>query len=364
MWARARSRAAAEGGAPVITPVGFPTRKRQATPAPTSGPLNDTYGRVHTDLRISVTDRCNFRCTYCMPAEDMTWLPRDEILTYEEIARVARVMRDLGVTAVRLTGGEPLVRADLPVLVRKLSALDFDDLSLTTNGIGLPHLAPALVAAGLRRVNVSCDSLQPARFAAITRRDALPQVLEGMDAAEAAGLGPVKVNAVLMRGMNDDEVLDLAAFARDTGRPVRFIEYMPLDADHAWERPDVVPGAEIVERIAAVWPLEPIGTRDDDPAPAERYRFLDGEGEIGVIASVTDNFCGTCNRLRLTADGALRNCLFAAQEWSVRDLLRKGGTDDDLAALCRQVVWNKAAGHGIDDPAFAPPARSMSQIGG
>jgi GTP 3',8-cyclase len=346
------------------TPVGFPTRKRIATPVPSNGPLVDSYGRVHTDLRISVTDRCNFRCTYCMPAEDMTWLPRDEILTYEEIERVARVLRDLGVDAVRLTGGEPLVRADLPQLVRKLSALGFDDLSLTTNGIGLPHLASALVAAGLQRVNVSCDSLRRDRFAAITRRDTLPQVLEGMDAAERAGLGPVKVNAVLMRGVNDDEVLDLAAFARDTGRPVRFIEYMPLDADHAWERPDVVPAKEIIELISAEWPLEPVGSRDDDPAPADRYRFVDGNGEIGVIASVTDNFCGTCNRLRLTADGALRNCLFATQEWSVRDILRNGGTDDDLTALCRSVVWNKAASHGINDPSFRPPTRSMSQIGG
>jgi cyclic pyranopterin phosphate synthase len=299
-----------------------------------------------------------------MPAEDMTWLPREGILSYEEIERVARVLRGLGVTAVRLTGGEPLVRADVPILVSKLAALGFDDLSLTTNGVGLPHLAPALVAAGLKRVNVSCDSLDRERFATITRRDALPRVLEGMAAAEAAGLAPVKVNVVLMRGVNDDEVVDFAAFARDTGRPVRFIEYMPLDAAHAWERPDVVPGREIVERIGAIWPLEPIGSRDDDPAPADRYRFRDGGGEIGVIASVTDAFCGTCNRLRLTADGALRNCLFAPREWSARDLLRAGASDADLEAFCRRVVWAKAAGHGIDDPTFERPARSMSQIGG
>ncbi|MCU1449600.1 MAG: Molybdenum cofactor biosynthesis protein MoaA [Acidimicrobiales bacterium] len=348
----------------MITPVGPPTRKRLAVPAPTSGPLADTFGRVHSDLRISVTDRCNFRCSYCMPAEHMTWLPREGILTYEEIERVARVLRGLGVSAVRLTGGEPLVRADVPVLVSKLAALGFEDLSLTTNGVGLPHLAPALVAAGLKRVNVSCDSLDRDRFATITRRDALPQVLEGMAAAEAAGLAPVKVNVVLMRGVNDQEVVDFAAFARDTGRPVRFIEYMPLDAAHAWERPDVVPGQEILDRISAVWPLEPIGTRDDDPAPADRYRFSDGGGEIGVIASVTDAFCGTCNRLRLTADGALRNCLFATREWSARDLLRAGASDADLEAFCRKVVWAKAAGHGIDDPTFEPPARSMSQIGG
>jgi cyclic pyranopterin phosphate synthase len=348
----------------VESPVGFPTRKRVAGPAPAAGPLLDTFGRVHSDLRISVTDRCNFRCSYCMPAEDMTWLPRDGILSYEEIERVARVFKSLGVTAVRLTGGEPLVRADLPVLVAKLAALQFDDLSLTTNGVGLPHLARALVDSGLRRVNVSCDSLDRERFASITRRDALDAVLQGMDAAEAAGLAPVKVNVVLMRGVNDDEVVDFAAFARATGRPVRFIEYMPLDAAHAWERPDVVPAQEIVERIDAVFPLEAVGSRDDDPAPADRYRFADGLGEIGVIASVTDAFCGTCNRLRLTADGALRNCLFATREWSVRDLLRAGGTDADLEDLCRQVVWAKAAGHGIDDPGFVPPTRSMSQIGG
>jgi molybdenum cofactor biosynthesis protein A, bacterial len=319
---------------------------------------------VHTDLRISVTDRCNFRCSYCMPAEDMKWLPREGILAYEEIERVARVMKGLGVTAVRLTGGEPLVRADLSVLIRKLSALGFEDLSLTTNGVGLPHLADALYDAGLRRVNVSCDSLDRERFASITRRDSLPAVLKGMDAAEVAGLAPVKVNVVIMRGVNDDEVVDFAAFARETGRPVRFIEYMPLDAAHAWERPDVVPAREIVESIAAAFPLELVGSRDDDPAPADRYRFADGQGEIGVIASVTDAFCGTCNRLRLTADGALRNCLFATQESSVRDLLRSGASDADLEALCRQVVWSKAAGHGIDSPGFTPPERSMSQIGG
>jgi len=348
----------------VITRVGSPTRKRSVSAAPAQGPLVDTFGRVHTDLRISVTDRCNFRCSYCMPDEDMTWLPRDGILSYEEIERTARVLKGLGVSAVRLTGGEPLVRADLPVLVGKLAALGFDDISLTTNGVGLPHLAGALAAAGLQRVNVSCDSLNRRRFASITRRDALQAVLTGMDAADGVGLAPVKVNVVLMRGVNDDEVLAFAAFARETGRPVRFIEYMPLDAAHAWERPDVVPAREIVERINAVFPLEPIGDRDDDPAPADRYRFVDGGGEIGVIASVTDAFCGTCNRLRLTADGALRNCLFATQESSVRDLLRAGGSDADLEALCRQVVWAKAAGHGIDTPGFAAPARSMSQIGG
>src|SRR5437588_4129792 len=346
------------------TPVGFPTRKPANTPAPTDGGLVDGYGRLHTDLRISVTDRCNLRCVYCMPEGDMAWLPREEILTFEELERVARVARDLGVTAVRLTGGEPLVRAHLPVLVGKLAALDFEDLSMTTNGLGLPHLARDLAGAGLRRVNISCDSLVPERFAAITRRDALAQVLEAMDAAEAAGLVPLKVNVVLMRGVNDDEVVDFAGFARATGRIVRFIEYMPLDADHHWQRPDVVPGEEILERVHAVWPLEPVPGNGIDPAPARRWRFSDGAGEIGVITSVTEAFCGTCNRLRLTADGAIRNCLFAVQEWSARDLMRSGDSDDDLARLLRGAVWGKLPGHGINQPDFLRPARSMSMIGG
>ena len=345
------------------TPVGFPTRKPANTPAPTDGGLVDGYGRLHTDLRISVTDRCNLRCVYCMPEGDMAWLPREEILTFEEIERVARVARGLGVTAVRLTGGEPLVRAHLPVLVGKVAALGFEDLSMTTNGLGLPHLTGALAGAGLRRVNISCDSLRPERFAAITRRDALAQVLEAMEATEAAGLVPLKVNVVLMRGVNDDEVVDFAGFARATGRIVRFIEYMPLDADDHWQRDDVVPGEEILSQIGTVWPLEPV-RRDGDAAPAERWRFADGVGEIGVISSVTAAFCGTCNRLRLTADGAVRNCLFAVREWSARDLMRAGGSDEDLARLLREAVWNKMPGHGINDPGFLRPARSMSMIGG
>jgi cyclic pyranopterin phosphate synthase len=295
--------------------------------------------------------------------EDLPWLPREEVLSFEEIERVARVAGDLGVTAVRLTGGEPLVRARLPVLVGKLGALGFDDLSMTTNGLGLPHLATDLAGAGLRRVNISCDSLRPDRFEAITRRNALGQVLEAMDVAEHAGLTPLKVNVVLMRGVNDDEILDFADFARSTGRVVRFIEYMPLDAGHHWERPDVVPGEEILRQVHAVWPLEPVAV-DNDPAPAQRWRFVDGSGEIGVITSVTQAFCGTCNRLRLTADGAVRNCLFAVQEWSARDVMRSGGSDDDLALLLRQAVWGKLPGHGINEPDFLRPARSMSMIGG
>ena len=348
----------------MISAVPSPIRKRPPAEVPRRGVLVDTYGRVHTDLRISVTDRCNFRCLYCMPEEGMVWLPREEILTFEEIARVAGVARGLGVDAVRLTGGEPLVRAHLPALVGMIAEIGFPDLSLTTNGIGLPHLARDLFAAGLRRLNVSCDSLRRDRFADMTRRNALAQVLEGMDAAEQAGLSPLKVNVVMMRGVNDDEVLDFASFARRTGRVVRFIEYMPLDAGHTWERPQVVPGEEILERIHEVWPLEPVGTRSEDPSPADRFRFVDGGGEIGVITSVTKAFCGTCNRLRLTADGAIRNCLFATTEWSVRDVMRAGGSDDDVAGVIREAVWRKLPGHGINDPGFLRPARSMSMIGG
>ncbi len=335
-----------------------------AVPMPTSGPLVDSFGRVHTDLRISITDRCNLRCVYCMPEEGVVWLPRSEILTFEEIERVASVAHRLGVDSVRITGGEPLVRASVTDLVARLGGIGFSDLSMTTNGTGLARLAPALVAAGLRRVNVSCDSLKPERFAQIRRRGVLATVLEAMDAAERAGLPPVKVNVVVMAGVNDDEVVDFAAFARKTGRVVRFIEFMPLDADETWERSQVVPGGEILARIDAVWPLEPASDRDVDAAPADRYRFVDGCGEIGVITSVSQAFCGSCNRLRLTADGAIRNCLFANDEHPVRDLLRSGGTDAEIALLLREAVWAKRAGHGINDPAFLRPARSMSMIGG
>jgi cyclic pyranopterin phosphate synthase len=331
---------------------------------PTTGPLVDSFGRVHTDLRISVTDRCNLRCVYCMPEEGVAWLPRSEILSFEEIEQIAFVAHGLGVDSVRLTGGEPLVRAAITDLVARISRIGFADLSMTTNGTGLARLAPGLVAAGLKRVNISCDSLRSDRFAEVRRRGTLSNVLEAMDAAEEAGLPPVKVNVVVIEGVNDDEVVDLAAFGRDTGRVVRFIEFMPLDADESWERSKVVSGEEILARINAVWPLEPASERAADPAPADRYRFVDGRGEIGVITSVSRAFCGTCNRLRLTADGAIRNCLFANGEHPVRDLLRSGGSDADLAMLLRQAVWAKRAGHGINDPSFLRPARSMSMIGG
>ncbi len=330
---------------------------------PTGGPLVDRYGRVHDDLRLSVTDRCNLRCVYCMPTEGMTFLPRADVLTFEEIVRVARVARDLGVRSVRLTGGEPLVRRGICDLVGRIAALGFDDVALTTNGILLTPMVEALASAGLRRVNVSCDSLRPERFAAIRRRGELDVVLGAMAAAEAAGLAPLKVNVVLLRGRNDDEILDFATFARDTGRVVRFIEYMPLDAEGAWDRSQLVPGREVLERIGARWALEAV-QQPGDPAPADRYRFADGKGEIGVISTVTEPFCGTCNRLRLTADGAIRNCLFSDAEHPVRDVLRAGGSDEDLATLLRQAVWGKLPGHGINEPGFLRPRRSMSMIGG
>lgn len=330
---------------------------------PTQGPLVDRFGRVHDDLRLSVTDRCNLRCVYCMPNEGMTFLPRAEILSFEEIVRIARVARDLGVRSVRLTGGEPLVRRGVADLVGRVAALGFDDVALTTNGILLAPMATELAAAGLRRVNVSCDSLRPERFAAIRRRGELDIVLDAMAAAEAAGLEPLKVNVVLLRGRNEDEILDFAAFARETGRIVRFIEYMPLDAEGAWDRGKLVPGREVLERIAAVFPLEAVH-RPGDPAPADRYRFADGKGEIGVISTVTEPFCGTCNRLRLTADGAIRNCLFSDAEHQVRDLMRAGGSDEEIADLLRRAVWGKLPGHGINEPGFLRPRRSMSMIGG
>jgi GTP 3',8-cyclase len=358
--------------APGAVPVALslrPHRNREDGPAllsrtmPVQGPLVDRYGRVHDDLRISVTDRCNLRCVYCMPEEGLPFAPQNDLLSFDEIIRVAQVAHHLGVTALRITGGEPLVRKGLPSLVARLSELGFEDLAMTTNGTELERVAPELAAAGLRRVNVSCDSLNPERFAAIRRRGHLDVVLRAMDAAEEAGLTPLKVNVVLLRGQNDDEILDFAAFARATGRIVRFIEFMPLDAQGNWDRDQLVPGREIFERITAVWPLQPV-PGPTSAAPAERFRFADGHGEIGLISSVSEPFCGTCNRLRLTADGALRNCLFSDDERTVRDLLRHGGADADIALAFRKAVWDKFPGHGINEPGFLSPARSMSMIGG
>ena len=336
-------------------------------------PLVDRFDRQVRDLRISITDRCNFRCTYCMPDEGMVWQPRDELLTYEEIERVARIcVERWAFTGIRITGGEPTVRADLPVLVEKLSALGPAsgagaggrgiELALTTNGASLRLLAADLRRAGLTRITVSCDSLQPERFASITNRTALHRVLDGIDAAIEAGLSPVKVNCVLMRGVNDDEIVDFAAWGRARGVVVRFIEFMPLDAQGAWTPETVVTYEEIVRTIDAVFPLAPVAQRGSQPA--ERFAYRDGGGEVGVIASVTRNFCASCDRVRLTADGQFRNCLFAVRETDLRAILRNGGSDDDLAAAMEADVGRKWAGHTIGQVTFVRPKRSMSQIGG
>ena len=323
--------------------------------------LSDSFGRVHRDLRISVTDRCNFRCAYCMPEEGMVWRDRDELLTFEEIERLARLfVGRYGVDSIRLTGGEPMVRAGLPILVAKLADLGAD-LALTTNGSTLRAHAAQLADAGLRRINISLDTLRRDRFVELTRRDELHRVLDGIDAALEARLDPVKINVVLMRGINDDEVVELAHWGRDLGVHVRFIEFMPLDGDDRWSREIVVPQAEIIQRIDEVLPLEPIVRGHE---PAERFRYLDGGGDVGVIASITQPFCDTCDRVRLTADGQLRACLFAVEETDLRVLLRGGASDDEVAAAIERTVSAKWAGHMIQRVDFIRPSRSMSEIGG
>ena len=330
--------------------------------------LVDSFGRVVRDLRISVTDRCNFRCTYCMPAEGMTWLDRSEVLTYEEIERVARIcVEKFGVDSLRLTGGEPTVRAHLPQLIAKLAALRLPDgtkpdIALTTNGATLRNIALELRNAGLDRINVSMDSLKPERFFAMTRRDELHNVLAGIAEAQIAGFSPMKVNAVVERGANDDEILDLVRYGRDNNVEVRFIEFMPLDATNEWERNKVVSQDEIVAAIAAEFPLELMPARG--ATPADRWRFLDGKGTVGVIPSVTHPFCGDCDRVRLTSDGQFRTCLFATDESDIRSLLRNGGTDEEIAELIQVAVGAKWAGHQINQVNFIRPNRSMSQIGG
>jgi len=327
-------------------------------------PLTDTHGRTVRDLRLSITDRCNLRCVYCMPAEGMPWLPKQDLLTYEELARFARVCVECGVTGVRLTGGEPTVRADLPVLVRMLREISPTlDLALTTNGLKLPEMAVSLRAAGLDRVNVSLDTLDRERFQQLARRDRLADVLAGLAAARTAGFAPIKVNAVLMRGLNDDEVVPLARWARDEGFELRFIEWMPLDFQRGWDRSRLVSATEILDRLASELPLEP-EEGDDPSAPARTFRYRDGTGRVGVIASVTRPFCGTCDRIRLTADGQVRTCLFSLREYDFRQLLRAGGSDDDLEALLRSAVLRKEPGHLISQPGFVQPERGMSAIGG
>ena len=323
--------------------------------------LIDSFGRVHRDLRISVTDRCNFRCRYCMPADGLEWLPREELLSFEEIERVARLMVErYGISSIRLTGGEPTVRARLTTLVRMLAVLPVD-LSMTTNGATLKMVADDLAAAGLRRINVSLDSLRRDRFLELTLRDELTAVLDGIDAAIGAGFDPVKVNVVVMRGVNDDELVEFAEFGRERGVIVRFIEFMPLDADEAWSNNAVVTQSEIVSTIGEVFPLVPVARTS---APATRFRYADGGGEFGVVASVTRKFCDSCDRVRLTADGQFRNCLFAVDEFDLRGLLRAGATDDEICDLLERAVGAKWAGHGIGTVDFIRPARSMSQIGG
>ena len=330
---------------------------------PLDGPLVDAFGRVADDLRISVTDRCNFRCTYCMPAEGLAWLPKHEILTFEELTRLLGIFVGLGVRSLKVTGGEPLVRADLPVLIRMFREVGPDlDISLTTNGVLLDRLAGPLAEAGVDRATISCDSLLRHRFAEMTRRDALDRVLAGMRAAESAGLTPIKVNCVVIGGTNDDEVVEFAGWSRRTGHEVRFIEYMPLDAQHAWEREKVVPAAGILDAIDTAYPLVREGHEHE---PATTYRFADGApGRIGVIPSVTEPFCDTCNRLRLTAEGMFRNCLFALDETDLRAPLRAGASDEELALAIRRGLWTKWSGHRINHVDFVQPARSMSMIGG
>jgi GTP 3',8-cyclase len=324
--------------------------------------LVDPFGRVIRDLRISVTDRCNFRCTYCMPEEGMTWLPRSEVLTFEEMERLARIFVErYGVEGIRLTGGEPTVRAHLPVLVAKLAALGVD-VAMTTNGATLRGMAKHLRTAGLRRVNISLDSLDRAKFERMTRRDELANVLDGIEAAKEAGFDPVKINAVVERGVNDDEIVDLATFGRDRDVEVRFIEFMPLDAGAHWMNEQVVGQDEIVATIDAVYPLEQMPARG--AAPADRWRYLDGRGTVGVIPTVTKPFCGDCDRVRLTADGQFRTCLFANDEFDLRAAMRAGETDDEVAARIERAVGTKWAGHRIGQVNFIRPGRSMSQIGG
>ena len=327
-------------------------------------PLRDGWGRELKSLRVSVTDKCNFRCRYCMPAEGLEWLGREEVLTFEEIARLVRVLARMGVDEIRLTGGEPLVRRDLPVLVELLAATPgVRDLSLTTNGVLLDRFASPLVAAGLRRLNVSLDSLSHVRFAEITRRDALDRVLAGLEAAERhPELRPIKVNCVAIRGFTELEVPALAELARRKPYVVRFIEFMPLDADEAWRQDDVLTGGEIRALIEARWPLEELPAKPS--STARRFRFADGAGEIGFVNPVSEPFCSTCDRIRLTADGQLRTCLFSRREWDLKTPLRDGSSDERLEELIRFAVAHKELKHKINDAGFVKASRSMSQIGG
>jgi cyclic pyranopterin phosphate synthase len=330
-----------------------------------SGNLADGFGRVATDLRVSVTDRCNLRCTYCMPAEGLDWLPKPQLLTFEELTRLVGIAVELGVRTVRLTGGEPLLRRGLPELVAQIAALrPRPKIAMTTNGLGLDRLAGPLAEAGLDRVNVSLDTIDRAAFERLTRRDRLADVMTGLRAAADAGLTPVKVNAVAMRGFNDESVADLLEWCLERGYELRFIEQMPLDAQHQWDRTSMVTQAEVLDRLSERFTLTPTGPDVRGSAPAETWLVNGGPAVVGVIASVSKPFCGTCDRMRLTADGQLRSCLFARTESDLRAPLRSGATDAELAEQMQRLMLAKKAGHGIDDPSFLQPDRPMSAIGG
>ena len=359
---------------PIVLGRSAPAAAPASGPHPSADPhrLVDTHGRVHRDLRISLTDRCSLRCTYCMPEQGNEWLARTSILSTDEIVEVAEVAAGLGIRTFRLTGGEPLLRADIVEVVRRIARIEAPDgpveVAMTTNGIRLAEMLPALVDAGLSRLNISIDTIRRDRFADLTRRDRLDDVLAGIAAAAASALRPLKLNAVAMRGVNDDELADLVAFAMEAGAQLRFIEQMPLDAGHTWDRASMVTREEILAALGARWTLEPVPGRGG--APAETWLIDGGPHRVGVIASVTAPFCGACDRLRLTADGQLRNCLFSLAEYDLTAVLRGDDAVTDaarpaaIADLLRACVWGKLPGHAIDDPSFLQPARGMNAIGG
>ncbi|MBI3006269.1 MAG: GTP 3',8-cyclase MoaA [Ignavibacteriales bacterium] len=327
--------------------------------------LRDSFGRVVNNLRISVTDRCNFRCRYCMPEEGMVWLDKSELLNYEEIVRLAHIFADLGVTKVRLTGGEPLMRKDLYLLVEKIARIgEITDLALTTNGFFLAEQASSLFKAGLRRINISLDSLDAAKFKLMTRRDYYEKVWQGIEAVESLGIRPIKLNVVLIRGVNDDEIPKFAQLARMKSYVVRFIEFMPIGSDDGWTIEQVVPSSEVIRTMERAVGKKLIPLEYHGSQPADRYRFEDGPGEIGFISSVSEPFCDHCNRVRITSDGKLRTCLFSIDETDLKSLLRSGAPDEDIKASIVNAVWKKEEGHLINRPGFVRPSRTMSQIGG